>query len=76
MNSVSIGTLMILFGRPCSPAWGAIEGGLVIATSPLAENPQLAGWAHLQRSQNRKGALSAVRKARLDALGFEWSRKS
>jgi hypothetical protein len=40
----------------------------------LAENPQLAGWAYLQRSQKRKGALSAVRKARLDALGF-WSRK-
>jgi hypothetical protein len=39
-----------------------------------AENPQLAGWAYLQRSQKRKGALSAVRKARLDALGF-WSRK-
>ena len=55
---------------------GRYRGRLGHCNVTLAENPQLAAWAHLQRSQNRKGALSAVRKARLDALGFEWSRKS
>jgi hypothetical protein len=36
------------------------------------ENPQLATWVHKQRERQRKGKLSAERKARLDSLGFEW----
>jgi hypothetical protein len=39
------------------------------------ENPQLGGWVAKQRQQQREGTLSAERKGRLDALGFEWSRR-
>ena len=36
------------------------------------ENPQLATWVSIQRSTAGKKRLSAERKARLDALGFDW----
>ena len=36
------------------------------------ENPPLAAWKFQQRKRHRAGQLSAERKARLDALGFEW----
>ena len=37
------------------------------------ENPKLATW--VKRQRDRRGKLSLDRKARLDELGFEWSRK-
>jgi hypothetical protein len=40
------------------------------------ENPQPATWVSKQRDRQRDGTLSANRKARLDALGFEWSRRA
>jgi hypothetical protein len=36
-----------------------------------AENPKLGAWVDNQRT--RKGKLASLRKARLDALGFDWS---
>jgi hypothetical protein len=36
------------------------------------ENPKLGRWVDMQRHLKRKGTLLAQRKARLDALGFEW----
>ena len=41
-----------------------------------AENPKLAFWVGNLRSRESRGELSTERKTRLDALGFEWSRKS
>jgi Helicase associated domain len=40
------------------------------------QNPKLGAWVSSQRAQERGGKLSSERKARLDALGFEWSRKN
>ena len=40
------------------------------------ESPQLATWVNTQRTVKRSGRLSSVRKERLDAIGFEWSRKN
>jgi len=37
------------------------------------ENPQLANWVSHQRRFQNRGILSSDRKARLDALGFDWS---
>ena len=36
------------------------------------ENPPLGLWVHRQRVAEKKGELLPERKARLDALGFEW----
>lgn len=38
------------------------------------ENPALADWCGKQRKANNIGKVSAERIARLEALGFEWSR--
>jgi hypothetical protein len=38
-----------------------------------SESPKLGTWVLIQRVQKRKGAISAERKARLDALGFDWN---
>ena len=37
------------------------------------ENPPLGMWVHRQRVAEKKGELLPERKARLDALGFEWN---
>lgn len=39
------------------------------------ENPPLGRWVHRQRVAENKGELLPERKARLDAVGFEWSRR-
>jgi Helicase associated domain len=39
------------------------------------ENPQLGMWVQNQRMFQKRGQLSPERKALLDALGFEWSRR-
>lgn len=36
------------------------------------ENPQLGRWVHKQRERQRNGIISAERKTRLHALGFDW----
>jgi len=36
------------------------------------ESPRLSNWVHNQRSLGNRGQLSLERKARLDALGFNW----
>lgn len=41
-----------------------------------AENVSLAGWVGEQRHLDRKGRLSAERRARLDELGFVWKSNS
>jgi hypothetical protein len=40
------------------------------------ENTKLANWVGHQRAFHKSGMLSCTRKKQLDALGFEWSRKS
>jgi Helicase associated domain len=37
------------------------------------ENPKLARWVDTQRQLQRQGRLASERKARLDALGFDWN---
>jgi hypothetical protein len=39
------------------------------------QNPALGSWVHTQRVVNNAGKLSPERRARLDAVGFEWSRR-
>lgn len=46
----------------------AIRRGQAAALEPL-----LARWSQTQRQQNLRGTLPPERKARLDAIGFEWS---
>jgi hypothetical protein len=40
-----------------------------------SENPKLGSWVSVQRGTRRANNLSPDRISRLDALGFEWSRK-
>jgi Helicase associated domain len=37
------------------------------------DNPELGSWVREQRKLGNRGKLSADRKARLDALGFDWN---
>jgi hypothetical protein len=37
------------------------------------DNPRLSAWLDTQRTRQRVEKLSPARKARLDALGFEWN---
>jgi hypothetical protein len=37
------------------------------------QDPRLGTWVHLQRQLAKAGKLSHERKARLDALGFDWT---
>jgi hypothetical protein len=39
------------------------------------QNPSLGMWAHTQRKTKNKGALSEQRTRRLEALGFEWTKR-
>ena len=50
--------------------------GLCNVPSEWVENPKLGSWVSTQRQFERRGKLSPARRARLDALGFTWSRKS
>ena len=52
------------------------EFGHCNVTRKWRQNPKLGPWVSVQRMQERAGKLSPARKARLDSLGFEWSRKS
>jgi superfamily II DNA or RNA helicase len=40
------------------------------------ENKQLGKWVNTQRTQLKRGKLSAERKAKLDSIGFVWDTKS
>jgi hypothetical protein len=41
-------------------------------TKTWRENPGLGHWRHFQRVLHREGKMDPERRARLDALGFEW----
>ena len=40
-----------------------------------AGNPRLANWVATQRNRKKQGVMAGEQQRRLDALGFEWSRK-
>lgn len=52
------------------------EQGNCNVSARSKRHARLGTWVSSQRALYRRGDLSSARKARLDALGFEWSRKA